>query len=80
MADNMKENMKWSFLAAASFMAVLQTATTSRLSVVDGFVQSNHAGQGNVGMKSGLLRLRGGALYGASLTRWQHSDPTITEV
>ena len=27
-----------------------------------------------------ILRLRGGALYGASLTRWQHSDPTITEV
>jgi hypothetical protein len=28
----------------------------------------------------GILRLRGGALYGASLTRWQHSDPSITEV
>lgn len=26
------------------------------------------------------LRLRGGALHGASLTRWQHADMTITEV
>jgi hypothetical protein len=30
--------------------------------------------------RSGLMRLRGGALFASSLTRWQHADASITEV
>jgi hypothetical protein len=30
--------------------------------------------------RSGPMRLRGGALFASSLTRWQHADASITEV
>jgi len=35
--------------------------------------------QEDVGPRGGMMRLRGGALYAASLTRWQHADMAITE-
>jgi hypothetical protein len=83
----MHEKMKW-ILVIASILACFKSAELVSVSIQPTLLQvpaknqwaTPESGRLHGSRAGGILRLRGGALYGASLTRWQHSDPSITEV